>query len=199
MTILRLSRRPLQRLRSCLHIKSLQFAFGEAIQTYLMGFASLLLMAFVFFNDSGSADEFGLSGNNVLILYALDAASALAAVAVPAFYMIRWFSLRRQYSMEFCVLNELAHAGPVQLIEEPLPEAGALPLPADDKRDCFAVLGVSNSATVEEIRQAYKTLIKQNHPDRVHNMSPALRKLAESQTQMINTAYQQALTALPLH
>jgi DnaJ-domain-containing protein 1 len=199
MTILRLSRRPLQRLRFCLHVKSLQFAFGEAIQTYLMSFASLLVITFVFFDGSGSGDEFGLSGNDALILYALDAASALAVAAVPAFYMIRWFSLRRQYSMEFCVLKELAHAGPVQLIEEPLPEAGTLPLPADDKRDCFAVLGVANSATVEEIRQAYKTLIKQNHPDRVHNMSPALRKFAESQTQMINTAYQQALTAVPMH
>lgn len=199
MIILRLSRRPLRRLRSSLHVKSLQFAFAEAIQTYLMSFASLLLVAFVFFDDSGRFDEFELSGNDVLIFYALEAASALAMVAIPAFYMIRWFSLRRHYSMEFCVLKELAQAGPVRSIEEPPPEAVTSPLPADDDRDCFAVLGVSDSATVEEIRQAYKTLIKQNHPDRVHDMSPALRKFAESQTQMINTAYQQALTAMPLH
>jgi DnaJ-domain-containing protein 1 len=152
-----------------------------------------------FFTGSENADELRSSGNNVLILYALDAASALAAVAVLAFYSIRWFSLRRHYGMEFCVLNELAHAGPVRSTEEPPPEAGTSALPADDKRDCFEVLGVSNSATVEEIRQAYKTLIKQNHPDRVYDMSPALRKFAESQTQMINTAYQQALTAMPLN
>jgi DnaJ-domain-containing protein 1 len=64
---------------------------------------------------------------------------------------------------------------------------GDTPLqPADDNCDWFAVLGVSESATIEAIRQAYKALIKQNHPDRVHNMSPALRKFAESQTKMIN-------------
>lgn len=71
--------------------------------------------------------------------------------------------------------------------------------PPDDDSDCFAVLGVSESATIEEIRQAYKDLIKQNHLDRVHNMSPVLRKFAESQTKMINRAYQQALTSTPLH
>ena len=40
---------------------------------------------------------------------------------------------------------------------------------------------------------AYKVLIKQNHPDRVHDMSPALIRLAESETKKINAAYQQAL------
>lgn len=119
MAIMRLSRLPLQRLRSRLHIKSLQFAFGEAIQTHLVSFALLLLIAFHFFDRSIAADEFKSSVNNMLnwhppderVFYANAVASALAVLAVPAFYMMRWARLRRQYSLEFCVLKDLAHTG----------------------------------------------------------------------------------------
>ena len=40
-------------------------------------------------------------------------------------------------------------------------------------------------------------LIKQNHPDRVHGMSPAFRELAEAETKRINVAYQEALACAP--
>lgn len=204
MSIVRLSGQPLQRLRSWLHVKTLQFAFGEAIQTYVVGLTLLLLIAFHFFDKPLAGDEVDL--NNFLFWYRLDerlfysnaVAAALAGLSVPAFYIIRWGSLRRQYSLEFCVLKDLAQTGPIQPIEE-LASIDDAPLqPADDNQDCFAVLGVPTSATVEEIRQAYKELIKQNHPDRVHYMSPALRKFAETQTKMINVAYQRALTSTPL-
>ncbi len=205
-TIVRLSRQPLQRLRSWLHIKSMQFAFGEAIQTYLMIFALLLVIVFHFFDQSIAADEFKSSLNNNLIWYPLNerlfyanaVVSALALLAIPAFYMMRWASLRRQYSLEFSVLKDLAQSGPIQPIERLVPEEDAPLQPVDDTSNCFAVLGVSESATIEEIRRAYKALVKQNHPDRVHNMSPALREFAESQTKIINTAYQRALASMPL-
>jgi DnaJ-domain-containing protein 1 len=204
MMIVQLSRQPLQRLRSWLQVKSLQFAFGEAILTYLASFALLLLIAFHFFDQSLVSDEFGSSLSTMLGWHPLDevfihanaVASALAVLAVPAFYMMRRASLRRQYSLEFCVLKDLAHSGPIQPNEEPVLEDVTPLQPADS--GCFAVLGLSESATIEEIRQAYKALIKQNHPDRVHNMSPALRKFAESQTKMLNTAYRQALTSISL-
>ena len=61
----------------------------------------------------------------------------------------------------------------------------------------FAVLGLSPVATIEDVRQAYKTLIKQNHPDRVHGMAPVFRALAEAETKKINAAYRQALACLP--
>jgi DnaJ-domain-containing protein 1 len=60
----------------------------------------------------------------------------------------------------------------------------------------FNVLGVSPSATVDEVKQAYKVLLKQNHPDRVFNMSAAFRELAEGETKKLNTAYAEALTDL---
>jgi hypothetical protein len=55
------------------------------------------------------------------------------------------------------------------------------------------VLDVSPSATAEEIRWAYRSQIKQNHPDRVHGMSSVFRELAEQQTKKLNAAYEEAL------
>ncbi len=70
MSIVRLSGQPLQRLRSWLHVKTLQFAFGEAIQTYVVGLTLLLLIAFHFFDKPLAGDEVDL--NNFLFWYRLD-------------------------------------------------------------------------------------------------------------------------------
>ena len=58
----------------------------------------------------------------------------------------------------------------------------------------MTVLGLQKSASVDEVRKTYRTLIKQNHPDRVRDMSPALRKLAEDETKKLNMAYRRALS-----
>ena len=58
----------------------------------------------------------------------------------------------------------------------------------------FDVLGVAPSATIDDIRQAYKLLVKQNHPDRVHSMAPAFKQLAEAETKKLNIAYAEALS-----
>ena len=65
-----------------------------------------------------------------------------------------------------------------------------------ENRHWFDVLGVSPSATLEDVKQVYKVLVKQNHPDRVHSMSPAFRELAESETKKLNAAYAEALIYL---
>jgi DnaJ-domain-containing protein 1 len=57
----------------------------------------------------------------------------------------------------------------------------------------FAVLGVLPSATIEEVKQTYKMLVKKTHPDRVHDMSPTFVTLAESETKKLNAAYAEAL------
>ena len=176
-----------------------------------MGLALVLTIAFHVFEQSAWADEFMSGVSNVLIWYPIDerlfyanaVAAGFAAVVAPVFYLMRWVSLRRRYSLEFCVFNDLAKTGPSQSIDQPQAEEAAQDQPqqADPSEVCgdrnwFAVLGLSEWATIEEVRKAYKTLIKQNHPDRVHEMSPAFRKLAESETKKINAAYQSCLDFL---
>ncbi len=55
------------------------------------------------------------------------------------------------------------------------------------------VLNVSPSATVDEIRRSYKTLMSQYHPDKVATLGDELRALAESKTKEITSAYRNAM------
>lgn len=208
-TIARLRHQPLKRLRSWLHIKSSQFAFGRALAAHVIGFALVLIIAFHVFEQSAWADEFMSGGSNVLIWYPVDerllysnaVGAGFAAVAAPAFYLMRRVRLRRQYSLEFHVLKDLANTAPSELIGLTQTEEAAQDPAQQADKNCnwFAILGVSESPTIEEVRKAYKALIRQNHPDRVHDMSPVFRKLAESETKKINAAYRQALESVPSH
>ena len=54
--------------------------------------------------------------------------------------------------------------------------------------DCFQALGVPSYASWEQVRQAYKDLVRVWHPDRFQ-ADPQLRERAEQQTQKINEAY----------
>ena len=59
-----------------------------------------------------------------------------------------------------------------------------------DGFDPYQVLGVKRGTSQEEIREAYLSLIKQYHPDRVSHLGPELRELASQKAQEINRAYQ---------
>jgi curved DNA-binding protein CbpA len=52
------------------------------------------------------------------------------------------------------------------------------------------VLGLAPPATLDEIRAAYRELIKEVHPDRLASGSPGLRAFAEEQAKAINAAYE---------
>jgi hypothetical protein len=208
MTIMRLRHQPMLRLKTWLHIKSAQFAFSGALVTYVVTIALLVVVLYIL-KRSASAGDYMSSVSDAFVWYPIDerliyanaVASGFAALASPFCYIMRWLGLCRQYSLEFCVFKELAKAEPGQLFdqfgaEEPTQDqAPQLEEPGtnSDVHNWHTVLGLSESASIEEIRTAYKALIKQNHPDRVHDMSPALRKLADSETKMINAAYRQAL------
>jgi DnaJ domain len=201
-TIVRLKRGPLQRLRKLVRILCWRFALGAGLAVYVL-LLTLLMVAL----QSSWAGELIVGAKNPVAWYPLDArifyanaaAAILAAVSAPGFFLLRWVNLRRRYAFEFCALKEFAYGDPNRVIEQ-LKADGEIP-PADasghDGDSWFKVLGVSHSATIEEVREAYKTLIKQNHPDRVHGMAQAFMKLAEAETKKLNAAYQYALFSLP--
>jgi DnaJ-domain-containing protein 1 len=58
-----------------------------------------------------------------------------------------------------------------------------------------SVLGVVESASVEEIRKSYRVLMSQYHPDKVASLGSELRILAERKSKEINVAYRQAMRA----
>jgi DnaJ like chaperone protein len=57
----------------------------------------------------------------------------------------------------------------------------------------YEVLKVTPEATLEEIRQSYKSLMQQYHPDKVAALGDELKALAGQKSKEINAAYQEAL------
>jgi hypothetical protein len=205
--IARLRNQPLLRLKSWISTRSVQYALGCAIAVYCVSFVLLWLLAFAISDQPAWMQEFQAEANDGLLWYPFDeqffylnaAAIAVAAVGTPIIYFIRRYSLRWQYSLEFCVFADLSNIGPAESIYEfdiaaDAESVGAITDIASEE-DWIRILGVSESATIEEVKEAYKALIKQNHPDRVQGMSQAFKKLAEVETKKINAAYRQALSA----
>ena len=205
--ISRLRTQPLVRLKTWISSRSVQYALGYAIAVYCVSFVLLWLLAFDISDQPAWARDFQTDLTDGLAWYPFDerffyanaAAIVLSSVATPLIYFIRRYSLRWQYSLEFCVFADLADIGPTKSIYE-ADAASAdnfIPAPDDfeDRDDWIRILGVSESATIQEVKQAYKMLIKQNHPDRVQGMSQAFKKLAEFETKKLNAAYRQALSA----
>ena len=206
-TIFRLRSLPLQRLRAWVHIMSLRAALGRALAAHA-GLLAGVLLAFHFFAQSASAHELIAMVQRPFVWYPLDktlfqanaAGAVLAALVIPAFYLFRRAGLRREFGLEFRVLKQLAATPPSQTPECVYVEADTdvhgASVPADDRARWFTILGVAPSATVDEVRQAYKALIKQCHPDRVHDMSPTIRQFAETEARRVNAAYEEALSSL---
>ncbi len=54
---------------------------------------------------------------------------------------------------------------------------------------CRAVLGVTEDASLEEIKARYRALALQYHPDKTAHLGEKLRAVAETETRRINEAY----------
>jgi len=208
--ISRLRSQPLLRLKSWISGRSVQYALGYAIAVYCVSFVLLWLLAFDISDQPGWARDLQTDLSGGFLWYPFDgqffytsaAAVAFSGVATPLIYFIRRYSLRWQYGLEFCVFADLADIGPTESIYESdtvgYEEFAAAADDIDNDEDWIRILGVSETATIDEVKEAYKTLIKQNHPDRVQGMSQAFKKLAEIETKKLNAAYRQALSeALP--
>ncbi|MGN0032906.1 MAG: TerB family tellurite resistance protein [Candidatus Limimorpha sp.] len=55
--------------------------------------------------------------------------------------------------------------------------------------DSYSILGITPSATDEEVKKAYREMAKKNHPDKVAYLGEDVRKAAEKKFQEINDAY----------
>ena len=61
---------------------------------------------------------------------------------------------------------------------------------ADTKPNHYAILGLTPSASREEIKKAYRKLSKEYHPDVVQHLGKEFKKVAEEKMVEINKAYQ---------
>lgn len=203
--IARLRSQPLLRLNSWISSRSVQHALGYAITVYCIGFVLLWLLAFDVSDQPAWAQDFQIEVGGPVwypfderFFYVNAAAVVFSGLATPIIYFIRRYSIRVQYSLEFSVFADLADIGPSDSVYESdigVAEGIAANDDIENDEDWIRILGVSESATIEEVKQAYKSLIKQNHPDRVQGMSQAFKKLAELETKKLNAAYRQALSA----
>lgn len=59
------------------------------------------------------------------------------------------------------------------------------------KKDPYEVLGIGRNASSDEIKQAYRSLVNQYHPDKVVHLGEEFRVLAEEKFKEIQEAYQE--------
>jgi len=63
------------------------------------------------------------------------------------------------------------------------------PTPKPAAPSPWDVLGIEPGASPEAIKAAYQNKIRQYHPDKVADLGPELRELAETHSKAINDAY----------
>jgi hypothetical protein len=79
--------------------------------------------------------------------------------------------------------------------EIPAEEPQAVPVDEPQRLTPGEILGVLDTASVAEIKTAYRNRVKECHPDRFSNMDEQSRELAEEWTKALNAAYAELLAA----
>ena len=68
--------------------------------------------------------------------------------------------------------------------------------PDDGVQPWHLVLGVAPDAAPEQVKEAYRHLMGQYHPDKVASLGMELRELAELKSKEITTAYRRAVSEM---
>lgn len=71
--------------------------------------------------------------------------------------------------------------------------SSAPPVAPDTAPTWYQTLGITESASLDEIDRAYRTQISQYHPDKVAKLGEDIRRLAEARSKEINGAYDIAI------
>ncbi len=97
---------------------------------------------------------------------------------------------------EHQMLLRIAHglglsAADVEQLEALLRTGTGGPSPQRNPDDAYAALGLSSDATDAQIKQTYRRLMSQNHPDKLASkgLPESMREMAEQRTREISTAY----------
>lgn len=100
-------------------------------------------------------------------------------------------------------LDEAAVARLEALLRAAAGGPAAADRPASKERldDAYAALGVTPEASEDEIKQAYRKLMRENHPDKLSakRLPESLRQLAEERAREINVAYDLIRKARQIH
>jgi DnaJ domain len=211
-TIVRLRRAPIGRLRSWMRVRSLYFTLGCGLVVYTAAWVAVIAVYQPYHPWRNLADDL----NDLLLWEPVDfhllvgnlLASSLVLATMPMLYGIRRVSLRRHHGLQVRDFSEFADADPDVLIsqlranepridaQEQTEQSHEISLVPAEQAAWFDILGVSPAASLEQIKQAYRVLVKQNHPDRVHGMSQQFHELAERETRKLNSAYEEAIASL---
>jgi DnaJ-class molecular chaperone len=92
-------------------------------------------------------------------------------------------------ALRFELRQFLRHERPVEMADDVPPE----PMKEPEQLTPFEILGISSSASLREIKTAYRTRVKECHPDRFATMDENSRQLAEEWTKGLNAAYESLL------
>jgi hypothetical protein len=202
-TITRLRGRPFRRYKRWAHLVSARFAVSRSLWCYTLALA-LLLAALCYLQPILWAPGLDLSFKTLVLwqavkghmLFGNSITATVAAVATPLLYFARRATFYRAHRPQVLDLKAFAITDPDRLIEDCRDDAPSLDEAAGEAReaDWRSVLGLAAAATLEDVKQAYKALVKKNHPDRVQDMSPAFVRLAEVEMKKLNAAYAEALS-----
>jgi hypothetical protein len=118
--------------------------------------------------------------------------AVLGLVAVPVASYLYLAAERRQWTTEDARRRSERDAAGVRR-EEEAPRRAQERAHSAGRRphalDPHSILGVPQTASQDQIKAAYRALIIRYHPDKVAQLGPELRALAEKKSQEINDAY----------